>query len=547
MKRFVIGNKYFLLFCAIILVAVFLRFFALDRIPGSLIPDELALGYTTFSILKTGADIHGNFFPISFNVFGTAWTLIGYPLMDFVPQILLGLNEWSVRIPSALAGVFGVILIYFIADILFLRNKQISLLAALVYAISPWNIYFSRLGLEYNLALSVFLFGLLYFLKYIYVNNKKNVLLIIAVISFSLTEFIYYPYVIFIPLFLITLFFIFKSIIIKNKKLPWVLAIFVLSNLLIHFVISQGSIAEESSQNIFKDRGVIYERVEKFRTDKSNEPVLLQRIIHNRYLGVSYQIAQNYVNTFSTSFLFDKGGDKIERDIGYFGKLYLIDALFLLVGFITLFYKRDKATLFLCMWLITAPIASSITKGAPSSSRLFMIMPLFSLVIAYGMSHFLSLLKGNLIKKIFSISVLGLFLLNFIFFIDAYFIHFNSQRVRFLHYGYKQVVELTNRYPYYNVVMKGPDNFPYIYFLFYNQYDPKKFISQVRYYPPTNEGFTFVKAFGRYSFPWAIDYKNLQKKTIYIDSYSANVIYDKKIGKIYLPSGEPILIYDINN
>ena len=540
MKRF-LNWKYAL--TIILFIAFFLRVFALDKIPGSLIPDELALGYTSFSLLKTGADIHGNIFPISFNVFGTAWTLIGYPLVDMIPQFFLGTSDFSVRLPSALSGVIGVILIYFIAEILFSRNKKLSLLAALVYAISPWNIYFSRMGLEYNFALTVFLFGLLCFLRYVYVNSKRDILLIFSVILFSLTELIYYPYVIFIPIFLIALFFLFKSIIIRNKKLPWVIAIFVFSTLSIYFVIFKSSIGEASTQSIFNDRGVIYDRVEKFRTDNTNEPVFLQRILHTKYLGVPYQMAQNYASAFSPSFLFDKGGDKIERDIGYFGKLYLIDALFLLVGFAAIFYKREKIILFLCLWLIAAPVASAITKGAPSSSRLFMLMPLFTLIIAYGMNQLLILLRGNLIKKILLIFVTGLFLLNFVFFIDAYFIHLNYQRVRFLHYGYNQVVEISKAYPDYNIVMRGPDNFPYIYFLFYNQYDPEKFRKEAEYYPPTNEGFLFVKSFGKYSFPWVIDYTKLNKKTIYIDD--TKVQYRKN--KIYLPSGEPILGYEIKN
>lgn len=527
----------------VICVAFLLRVFALDKIPGSLIPDEVALGYTSFSLLKTGADIHGNIFPISFNVFGTAWTLIGYPFVDMVLQFFLGTNDFSVRLPSALSGVVGVILIFFIAEILFSRNKRISLLAALVYAISPWNIYFSRMGLEYNLALTVFLFGLLCFLKYAYDNKKRDILLVFSVILFSLTELIYYPYVIFIPLFLIALFFLFRSIIIRNKKLPYVIAIFVFSTLSIYFIIFKSSIGEASTQNIFNDRGIIYDRVEKFRTDNSNEQVFLQRILHTKYLGVPYQMAQNYVNSFSPGFLFDKGGDKIERDIGYFGKLYLIDALFLLVGFASIFYKKEKTLFFLCLWLIAAPVASSITKGAPSSSRLFMLMPLFTLIIAYGMNQLLILLRGNLIKRILLIALTGLFILNFIFFIDAYFVHLNYQRVRFLHYGYKQVVEISKAYPDYNIVMRGPDNFPYIYFLFYNQYDPKKFISQVQYYPPTNEGFRFVKSFGRYSFPWVIDYTKLNKKTIYMDDTGV----DYRKNKIYLPSGESILGFEIVN
>lgn len=352
--------KFFLLL--IVIFAILLRFYSLAKIPGSLIPDELALGYTSFSLLKTGMDVHGNIFPISFNVFGASWTLIGYPIIEMVSIYFLGLTDFSVRAPSALAGIVGVVLIYFIAQILFKANKKISLLSALIFAISPWNIYFSRLGLEYNLALTVFLLGLLCFLNYIFVKNK-DYLLILSIAFFSLTEFIYYPYVIFIPFFLIASFFVFKKIFLQKKKIFLLASLFFLITTLVTFVsISKGSLSEASTQSLFNDKNIIYERVERFRTDKSGEPFILTHLLHTKYLGIPYQIAQNYLNTFSPSFLFDKGGDKIERDIGYFGKLYLIDALFLIIGSATLFYKKEKNIKFLLIGLLLLQLPLLLQK-----------------------------------------------------------------------------------------------------------------------------------------------------------------------------------------
>jgi len=125
---------------------------------------------------------------------------------------------------------------------------------------------------------------------------------------------------------------------------------------------------------------------------------------------------------------------------------------------------------------------------------------------------------------------------------DGYFVHLNMQRARFWDYGYKQAVELSKAYPDYKVIMRGPENFPYIYFLFYNQYSPQKFISQVKYYPPTSEGFLYVKSFDRFSFPETLDQIKLAPKTIYIDDN-----YLRYKDKILLPSGEPVLSYYINN
>ena len=61
------------------------------------------------------------------------------------------------------------------------------------------------------------------------------------------------------------------------------------------------------------------------------------------------------------------------------------------------------------------------------------------------------------------------------------------------------------------------------------------------YYPPTSEGFYFVKSFGRYQFVDKIDYSNLASKSIYID----DTRLDDKKHSIFLPSGEPILGYYI--
>jgi 4-amino-4-deoxy-L-arabinose transferase-like glycosyltransferase len=529
-----------LLLVLIVAVAGFLRIYALDKIPGSLSADEASLGYTSFSLLKAGIDQHGNFFPIAYSAFGSAWTLIGYPLLTIISQLFFGLNEFSIRLPSALSGTIGVIFIFFIADILF-KNKRIAIFAALVYAISPWNIYFSRMAYETNLALAFFLGGLLCLVKYLYDGKKRSVFLILSALLFAATLFIYYSYVIFLPLFCIAAFLIHRSSFVKNKKFLLSVGILAICFAISFYVMSKSSINEASTQGIFNNQNIIYQRVEKFRTDKAPEPILVQRLIHNKYLGVSYQFVQNYLNSFAPDFLFDKGGNKIVNDIGYFGKLYLMDALFLIIGFAGIFYRREKSIPLLSVWFLTAPIASALTIDAPSSTRLFVLMPLFTLIIAFGINQSIVFLKSKKGGNIFVLLLGAMFLLNFCLFIDAYFVHFNYQRVRFLNYGYKQIVEITQKYPTYNVVMRGPENFPYIYFLIFNQYDPRKFISQVKYYPPTGEGFVFVKNFGRFSFPKSIDNTKQLSRTIYIDDN-----YLRYKNKIYLPSGEPILSYSIN-
>ncbi|HSW75705.1 MAG TPA: hypothetical protein VLG50_01565, partial [Candidatus Saccharimonadales bacterium] len=71
--------KYVLL--VILFAAAFLRLYQLSSIPGSLNQDEAAIGYNAYSILKTGADEHGKFLPLSLQSFGD-WKLPVYEYID---------------------------------------------------------------------------------------------------------------------------------------------------------------------------------------------------------------------------------------------------------------------------------------------------------------------------------------------------------------------------------------------------------------------------------------------------------------------------------
>jgi 4-amino-4-deoxy-L-arabinose transferase-like glycosyltransferase len=401
-----------------------------------------------------------------------------------IPVALFGLNEFSVRFISVLSGVIGVLLIYFISMNLF-GKRSIALISALFFAIAPWSIYFSRAAYEVNLATTIFLGGFLAFIKYIYGGQKNFKSLFVAFMLFILTMFTYHSFVLFIPIFVLILLMFFAKSIFNNKKAYILLIIFVILGGFAVFSASSGS--NKLSTLIFNDKNIIYERVERLRGDNAPKNQFVEKVLFNKYFGVSYQITQNYLNSFSPSFLFDKGGEKLVHNIGSSGYLYLFDAIFLLAGVAGLFWNKEKSLKLLIIWLIVAPIPSAITKDAPNITRLFVLMPLFVLVTAYGAYQIFTFLKKKTFINItVKILIVFLFILNILYFLDVYFVHFNVQRVRFWHYGYREAVELTDKYPADKVVMRGPENFPYIYFLFYEKYNPNQFRKEVVYYPPTS-------------------------------------------------------------
>lgn len=527
------------LLIAIIVLAFFLRFYNLSGIPISLNHDETAIGYNAYSILKTGADEYGKIMPLSLKSFGD-WKLPLYPLIDIIPILFFGLTEFAVRLPSALAGGFLVPLIYILADKIF-QNKKISLLAALFMAISPWGIFFSRIAYEANVATLMLVGGLICFLNFYY-EKKKGYWLLPAALLWGLTIFTYHAFVVFMPLFAIALG------ILLFRKFGRIRFIFISCLIFIFFVglsafstLTSGSIGKLSSTSLFGNKNVIYERADLYRGDVAQKNTLVEKILHNKYPAVLYQIGQNYVSTFSPTFLFDKGGEKLLHNIGNFGNFYLIDAMLLVLGAILMFYNREKRLVILLLWFSLGPIPSAITVDAPSSTRLFLMLPAFILVIAYGANAILdfSFLKKHFIRFLIGLSLVFLFLINFVYFLDAYFVHMNYHKAQDFHYGYKEVVELANRYPNYKVVMYDPTNFPYISFLFYNKYSPVRFRKEVSYYPDSFGSFYYVKSFGRFSFVDDIDYEHLKKDTLYID-YRGIRTEDYKI---LAPNGTPVFKY----
>ncbi len=146
----------------IIILAIVLRVWQLDKLPVSLFGDELDVGYQAYSLLNTGRDYQGQFLPTYIHSLAE-WRapLFIYSAVPFV--WLLGLNEFGVRASAVFFGVLNVLLLYFLVKELF--GKKLALLSSFFLAIVPWHLHYSRAAFEVTLLLSLFLGGALCFLK----------------------------------------------------------------------------------------------------------------------------------------------------------------------------------------------------------------------------------------------------------------------------------------------------------------------------------------------------------------------------------------------
>jgi len=93
----------------ILILAAALRLFALDKFPAGLNADEASIGYNAWSLIQTGKDEHSVSWPLVFRSFDDYKPPVYfYLVLPFVK--MLGLNIWSVRLPSALLGIASVYL-----------------------------------------------------------------------------------------------------------------------------------------------------------------------------------------------------------------------------------------------------------------------------------------------------------------------------------------------------------------------------------------------------------------------------------------------------
>lgn len=120
-------------FIAILLLAALFRFMALDTVPPGLWQDEALVLGQTVHLLQGGP-------------FG--WHLYEYePLyapFALVGVALQGASPQGLRFGSALAGLAGVAALYWFAASL--RGRKTAVLAALLLAVLPWHVIFSRIG-----------------------------------------------------------------------------------------------------------------------------------------------------------------------------------------------------------------------------------------------------------------------------------------------------------------------------------------------------------------------------------------------------------------
>jgi len=242
--------------------------------------------------------------------------------------------------------------------------------------------------------------------------------------------------------------------------------------------------------------------------------------MHNKRILYFISWAQKYASHFDLSFLAVDGDEVPRSKVPEMGQIHLIEVPLLILGLIyilksTIYNRRSK--IFIVLFLLISPVASSLTFQAPSALRaLPMVIPL-SILIACGIYYFLSLIHKSRFINLISILIILFYSYFMAYYFDSYFFHYAKRYPFAWQYEFDQLVPYveSQKYHYENIYISNKYDQPYILFLFYSHYNPKLIQSQIKLTPTDKFGFSTVTGYDNYHFG-KIDWDNIPANSLII-------------------------------
>lgn len=370
----------------ILLLAV--RVIGLDISPQSIGYDEASLGYNAYSILLTGKDEYGMRLPLSlrsYNDFKPA--LYAYLEIPFIK--VFGLNQSSVRLPSAVLGTISLIFLFLILKRV--TNKSIPALIGVLILISflPWRLHFSRVAFEANISMAFFT-GIVWCLM----NFNKNFIYKLGTIAFStLAIYSYHSARIAVPAFLfLTIIdpFSFKpKVFLKNPiaftKRLWPLLLVLLLYLPLFFEFKASLILTRFGQtNVFNH----------FYPFTPQELILTKNIWLNPLANPIYYILgmltghiASYLSPQNLALLIYPGVIKSAQAIGSTGMIGFVGGILFIVGLVTNFREivLNKEKRIVAYWILAGIVPAAVTWEWFYPLRSLNIYPAIDLIIGLGL------------------------------------------------------------------------------------------------------------------------------------------------------------------
>jgi len=531
----------------IILLSLFFSIYKFNQVPPCLNADEVAFGYNSYSLLKTGRDEYGKFLPLRLESFED-YKLPLYTYLTVPIMAIFGYNDATTRALNIIVMVMYIPLVYLLTKEWW-NDERIALLASFLTSVTPGFYILTRHAHEGPLTPLFILFTLLFTAKFFESYSVKY--FVFAEVSILLATFSYHYgrlFLLFILAYQVVLFIQkrtnFQKKITSTKKLIGI-AIFIIVLILPFATDAFYSLNRVQNLLFFKDQGFQL-RLDEYLIESSN------RIIHNKLTQSIVTVANNYFAQISPEFFIINGDKNWRFGMTALGPLNPIVYLFFFIGLYYLFKNKEKYRFLLLFLFAISPVSNALTWQGPSLIRTYFI--LFPMIFAssYGLIHMALDIKKNNKNKLILIGVYALIIVTSLFFFvfswDLYFFHYpkRATTVRAWQCGYKELVEYVkkNYDNYDNFYITDQQGQPYIFFLHYLKYDPKKYQMQAKISAPDGYGFGQVANFDKFHFEFSPN--KLKSRTViigYPDEFNNLAIPESKITKIKIRTEDMFWIY----
>ncbi len=460
-------KKKFILFLAVLLLGIFLRFYQLNNIPNGIDIDEASQGYDAYSLLKTGKDRYGGVFPVFMRSFGNYQSPL-YTYLTIIPTYFFDLSPFSTRFISALSGVIVLICTF----VLILNSKntnkfKLAIFAALFIAISPWTVLFSRTAVEANLALALFAASVFLFVLAL---EKKPWLFVSGCMLLALSTYAYHAERLLSALFLGGFIWIFKKSLFNNKRIL-VLGIILFFAMQIPQLMLINTPASKSR----------IQQVNYWSNNAFNEkPEILKDIgIGNEIFVVRKFLAQ-YVSYFSPKNLFFDADEQVIRstpDLSVFYPWMIIPLIFGIKAFLK--HRSNQLVRILFLILVISPIPAAVTREPFYTIRVLPLFWVMTIMISFGTCNILERIKQSNIRHLLT-GIFILFSLSLLY--KSYFILLKYERMADFGYYNNLLINKFDEFKQNKIIVDSSRMNLGIWYFYQKKYDPEKLQNELSHF-----------------------------------------------------------------
>lgn len=398
----------------ILVLAFGLRFYQLGTIPAGIHGDEASQAYNAFSLVKTGMDRYGQSWPVLFRSLGSYQPPL-YTYLTTVSVAVSGNSILAARVVSALSGVTLVVLTFVFGFRLKVAKRPyyLGLLAAFLVAISPWSVFFSRLAVEANLGVALFVGGLVL----LFASLKKQYLFFMACLLLGLSTQAYYSERLIVWVVVPSFLYLYRVYFLRLKSVVLLgILLFIVVQIPHIYTIQTGAFARRFNQVGYIESG------------KNLAEVFLS----------------NYLIYFHPKNLFFDSDSGLGRTMPGLSVFYPWMMAALIAGLI--FCLKNlvlKEVRFLLILLIITPLPAALTGDVFYPLRTLDYLWILTIVCSIGIFWLFSYLKSRRLIVLLTalVIVYSLFSLGV-----SYFVLFKFEKARYYGYTHVELVKVLGNY-----------------------------------------------------------------------------------------------------